>query len=151
MPRKAKIGKDITRSIRLDEDVAEIAQRLADDKMLSHTLSKLIRQHYGLNTEIDALKAELDHVVNERMKLQENEKVLATMIDEAEERFLQEKTTELPKLQEKLDRLLEMHSKTKEEVWRLPAHLRQNKQKMIENQAKLIQETSDAIALLEEK
>ena len=50
------MSKDSTRSIRLDGDVSEIAQKLADDKMLSHTLSKLLRQHYGLNTEIDAIK-----------------------------------------------------------------------------------------------
>ena len=139
------MSKDATRSIRLDGDVAEIAQKLANDKMLSHTLSKLLRQHYGLNTEIDAIKAQLDRTVNERMLLMEEEKLLADKIDELELEFIHRQTNELPKLREKLDHLLKLHSKTKQT--QLRTGIPQNR--VLENQLELINKISSEIAQLE--
>tara|TARA_Y100000361_G_C11155600_1_gene343870 strand:+ start:719 stop:1141 length:423 start_codon:yes stop_codon:yes gene_type:complete len=139
------MSKDSTRSIRLDGDVAHIAQKLADDKMLSHTLSKLLRQHYGLNTKIDAMKAELDLMVNQRMQLQESEKILADKIDAAEQEFLNKQTTELPVLREKLDHLLKLHSQTKQR--QLRTGISQDTQ--LQNQLELINNVSKQIAELE--
>ena len=143
------MSKDSTRSIRLDGDVSEIAQKLANDKMLSHTLSKLLRQHYGLNTEIDAIKTRLNQTINERMLLQEEEILLADKIDELESQFLQKQTNELPKLREKLDTLLKMHSKTRQEHNMLPSHMRGPKKKQLETQGELIDKLSEEIAKLE--
>lgn len=139
------MSKDVTRSIRLDGDVATLAQKLADDKMLSHTLSKLLRQHYGLNTEIDSIKAQLDRTVNERMLLQEEERILADKIDELEKEYINKQHNELPQLREKLDHLVKLHSKTKQFQLRTGI----DKSTQLANQLELINKTSDEIALLE--
>ena len=144
------MSKDHTRSIRLDGDVAEIAQKLADDKMLSHTLSKLLRQHYGLNTEIDAIKAQLDRTVNERMLLQEEEKLLADRIDELELEFINRQTNELPILREKLDKLLKTHSKVAAKKWSSPIN-RELYDSQLDNLQELINKTSYEIEQLELK
>ena len=144
------MSKDVTRSIRLDGDVAALAQKLADDKMLSHTLSKLLRQHYGLNTEIDSIKAQLDRTVNERMLLQEEEKLLANKIDELEAEYFAKQTNELPVLREKLDKLLETHSKVAAKKWSSPIN-RELYDNQLANLDELISRTSYEIELLEVK
>lgn len=142
------MSKDSTRSIRLDGDVAQIAQKLADDKMLSHTLSKLLRQHYGLNTEIDAVKQQLDRIVNERMEMQKQEKLLADKIDKLEVDFMTRQTTELPILREKLDKLLKTHSKVSAKKWSSPIN-RDMYQSQLDNLDELITQTSKQIQDLE--
>lgn len=142
-------NKDVTRSIRLDGDVAEIAQKLAGDKMLSHTISKLLRQHYGLNSEIDSIKAQLDRTVNERMVLQEEEKLLAEKIDQLQMEMLDQQTNELPKLQEKLAGLIKLHSKTRQKWLSTHPSNRQGIEKMLTFQGHLIDEVSEQIAKLE--
>ena len=109
------MSKDVTRSIRLDGDVKEIAQKLADDKMLSKTLSKLLRQHYGMHDEITSIKQQLDRTVNERMLLQEEEKILADKIDELENVKLKRQMTDLPHAQRRLDKLYDLFNKTNKE------------------------------------
>jgi regulator of replication initiation timing len=143
------MSKDSTRSIRLDGDVSEIAQKLADDKMLSHTLSKLLRQHYGLNTEIDAIKAQLDRTVNERMVLQEEEKLLAEKIDQLQMEMIDKQTNDLPKLRHKLDGLIKLHSKTRQKWLATHPSNRAGIDKMLKNQGNLIDEVSEQIAKLE--
>ena len=143
------MSKDVTRSIRLDGDVADIAQKLANDKMLSHTISKLLRQHYGLNTEIDSIKAQLDRTVNERMLLQEEEKLLANKIDELEIEFITRQSNELPMLREKLDKLLKLHSNTRQKMIKSPEWLRSPYQNKLDTQAELIEKVSSEIAILE--
>ena len=146
------MSKDSTRSIRLDGDVAHIAQKLADDKMLSHTLSKLLRQHYGLNTEIDAIKTRLNQTVNERMLLQEEEKLLADKIDQLEQEHLYAQTNELPKLRSELDHMLSLHSKTRQRyIGAIPRgnYTEDQLQIQLENQGQIIDDLSSRIAKLE--
>ena len=143
------MSKDSTRSIRLDGDVSEIAQKLADDKMLSHTLSKLLRQHYGLNSEIDSIKAQLDRTVNERMLLQEEEKLLADKIDELQMEMIDKQTNDLPKLRNKLDGLIKLHSKTRQKWIATHPKNRAGIDKMLKTQGDLIDEVSEQIARLE--
>lgn len=52
MARKTK-PKERTRSISLDLDVSEIAQKLADRMELSSTLSELLRQAYGFGDKVE--------------------------------------------------------------------------------------------------
>ena len=147
-----RMSKDATRSIRLDGDVAQIAQKLADDKMLSHTLSKLLRQHYGLNTEIDSIKAQLDRTVNERMVLQQEEKLLADKIDKLEQEFMDRQSTELPILREKLDKLLKTHSKTKQQfIGAHPAfgYSKAQLEIQLQNQSEMIDKLASEIAKFE--
>ena len=109
------MSKDKTRSIRLDGDVADIAQKLADDSQLSATISKLLRQHYGRHTEIDSIKQQLDRTVNERMLLQEEEKLLADKLDELEDVKMQRMITDLPHLERKIRDMEVLHKKTKDQ------------------------------------
>ena len=143
------MSKDVTRSIRLDGDVAEIAQKLADDKMLSKTLSKLLRQHYGMHDEITSIKQQLDRTVNERMLLQEEEKLLADKIDELQMEMIDKQTNDLPKLRQKLDGLIKLHSKTRQKWIATHPKNRAGIDKMLDTQADLIDEVSEKIAKLE--
>lgn len=140
------MAKDVTRSIRLDGDVKEIAQQLADDKKLSSTLSKLLRQHYGLHDEIDSIKQQLDRTVNERMLLQQEEKILADKIDELEnvKAIRQEKDT--PHLKRKLGNLYALLAKTTDEYDRaIDTTLKKMKARQIDNQQKMIQDIEDEL------
>jgi regulator of replication initiation timing len=135
------MSKDVTRSIRLDGDVKEIAQKLADDKKLSSTLSKLLRQHYGLHNEIDSIKQQLDRTVNERMLLQEEERILADKIDELENVKAIRQEQDKPHIQRKLSNLYALYDKTMKEYSRaIDSNLKKIKARQLETQSQLIDE-----------
>lgn len=85
MPRPSNPnGKDKPRTICLDGDVSEIAQRLADNNMLSREITEFLRNKYGHPTQLDKLKAQLSDMVNARKNLQAQEEELIQAIDEEE-------------------------------------------------------------------
>lgn len=110
------MSKDKTRSIQLDGDVAEKAQELADDKMLSKTLSTLLRNHFGMTTEIESAKNRLNELVNQRMMIREEEAQLADWIDQAETELLHRSTTEKPRLERKLKETEDLHLATMQKL-----------------------------------
>ena len=66
--RKSK-PKERTRSVSLDLDVSEIAQKLADRGALSATISELLRQAYGFGDELEEKKRELHNVLDQIKQL----------------------------------------------------------------------------------
>lgn len=111
-------GKDRTRTISLDGDVADIAQELADKSQLSRVLSQLLRQAYNISDEVAVLKAKLTETIDQRRALQAKEEDIIAAISDAEEKIIHQKNHILPalyqrqgKLEEKLARLREEHKK----------------------------------------
>jgi len=112
-------GKDRTRTVALDGDVAEIAQHLADKSQLSKVLSQLLRQAYNISGEIAIMKDKLAALTEERKGLQRLEEEMIEDIGRQEERIIHERNHILPslyqrqgKLEEKMKRLTEEHKKS---------------------------------------
>ena len=99
-------GKDRTRTISLGGDVAEIAQRLADESQLSRVLTDLLRREFGIDTELDGLKKELEDSIDQRKELQAKEERLIVAITESEEESLQRRTTIVPQLENQFQILI---------------------------------------------
>jgi hypothetical protein len=111
-------GKDRTRTISLDGDVAEIAQHLAGKSQLSKVLSQLLRQAYNISDEVAIMKDKLAAIVDERKGLQRLEEQMIEDIGKQEERIIHERSHILPslyqrqgKLEEKMARLEMEHKK----------------------------------------
>jgi len=108
-------GKDRTRTISLGGDVAEIAQRLADQSQLSSVLTDLLRREFGIDTELEGLKAELNALTDDRKEMQAKEERLIAAITVSEEESLQRRTTIEPQLYNQIDilnaRKLELEDK----------------------------------------
>lgn len=94
------IGKDRPRTICLDGDVAEIAQRLASNNLLSREISQFLRNKYGHSSELEKQEARLHEIVNERKQLQELEEEMITKIDELKQSELNKAIEEKAKAQE---------------------------------------------------
>lgn len=77
-------GKDRPRTIVLSGDVAEIAQRLADKNQLSKVLSDLLRSSYGFGDALQEKQRALDHLIDERKQMQQQEEALITEIEAIE-------------------------------------------------------------------
>ena len=99
-------GKDRTRTISLGGDVAEIAQRLADESQLSRVLTDLLRREFGIDTELDGLKKELEDSIDQRKELQAKEERLIVAITASEEESLQRRTTIVPQLENQFQILI---------------------------------------------
>ena len=111
-------GKDRTRTISLDGDVAEIAQELADKSQLSKVLSQLLRNAYNISDEVAVLKEKLNETIDARRAMQAKEEDIIAAIHEAEERIIHQKSHILPalyqrqgKLEEKIARIREEHKR----------------------------------------
>jgi len=96
-------GKDRTRTISLGGDVAEIAQRLADQSQLSAVLTDLLRREFAIDTELDGLKAELEASIQDRKELQQKEEALIAKIEISEQESILRRTTVLPQLHNQID------------------------------------------------
>lgn len=119
MGRKADPrGKDRTRTIQLRGDVADIAQKLADQGILSKTLSELLCAAYGFGDAIDEHKRALARIVEERKALIESEEQLIATIDALEAKALEESQTVRPALQRKIEILQERHDKITKDLQR---------------------------------
>ena len=100
-----KRGKERLRTIQLDLDVSEIAQKLADQKKLSATLSELLRVNYGFGDAIEEKKRELHLLLDHKDALREQEQQLIKEIEQMEIQFLHRESNVKPVLQEKLVKL----------------------------------------------
>lgn len=89
-------NKDNHRTIKLDGDVASIADELASKRQLSKVLSELLRKEYGISFEDDLLKSKLNdlqrqnEIINEQMEelnftiqrkneMEQNDKAIETL------------------------------------------------------------------------
>ena len=103
-------------TIVLSGDVAEIAQKLADNGQLSSTLSELLRQTYGFGDEIEAKKQQLTAILDEKQRLANQEIELVALIDTLEAEMIQKKATVLPQLTRRLGLLEERRIRVQREV-----------------------------------
>ena len=101
----ARRPKERLRTIQLDADVAEIAQRLADKKELSSTLSELLRVNYGFGDKLEEKKRELHVLLDHKQELIEQENKLYDEIESMEAAFIDRETNVKPVLKEKLQKL----------------------------------------------
>ena len=101
----ARRPKERLRTIQLDADVAEIAQRLADKKELSSTLSELLRVNYGFGDKLEEKKRELHVLLDHKQELIEQENKLYDEIEAMEKAFVDRETNVKPVLEEKLKKL----------------------------------------------
>ena len=91
-------GKDRPRSICLDGDVSELAQKLADKSQLSSVLSQLLRQNYGISDELSQLEQALSVTIDERKNLQQKEATLIEEIEAARDALIHRQNHILPSL-----------------------------------------------------
>lgn len=101
----ARRPKERLRTIQLDLDVSEIAQRLADNKQLSSTLSELLRVNYGFGDKLEEKKRELHTLLDHKQALIEQEDKLYEEIEQMEAAFIDRETNVKPVLKEKLQKL----------------------------------------------
>jgi chromosome segregation ATPase len=119
MGRKADPrGKDRPRTIVLSGDVAEIAEKLAENNQLSATLSELLRHNYGFGDAIEEKKRELQATTDEIELLKERSKHIIANIDALEREALERSTTVLPALQRKLAILEERYDRLGKDLQR---------------------------------
>ena len=136
--------------LQLDGDVAAKAQELADDKMLSKTLSTLLRNHFGMTTEIEAAKNRLNELVNQRMMIREEEYQLAEWIDEAENQLLRRSATEKPRLESKLKEIQDLHLETMQKLRYAPNPYEKNRiEKVLNNQKEIIDKLQKQLEVFE--
>ena len=83
-----KRQKERLRTIQLDLDVSEIAQRLADKKELSSTLSELLRVNFGFGDKLAEKKRELTSLLDHKDALREQERKLIAEIERMESDLL---------------------------------------------------------------
>ena len=105
-------GKDRPRTIVLSGDVAEIAQKLADQGELSSTLSDLLRQQYGFGTQLEERKRALTMLLDEKQRLSELTQQMADEIDALEVKALEQNATIRPALERRKKILQERWAKT---------------------------------------
>lgn len=101
----ARKQKERLRTIQLDLDVSEIAQRLADQKKLSSTLSELLRANYGYGDKLEEKKRELHNLLDHKQKLIDEENRLFEEIERMEKDFINRETNLKPVLKEKAQKL----------------------------------------------
>ncbi len=119
MGRKADPrGKDRPRTIVLRGDVADIAQKLADQGILSKTLSDLLSQAYGFGDAIEEHKRALVQVIEEKKALDDAQDQLIALIDALEQKAIEEATTIKPALVSKIEILQARHDKITKELQR---------------------------------
>lgn len=114
--KRNPLGKDRNRTIQLDGDVAEKAQSLADEGKLSRKISELLRYHYQIDSEASRLKSQLNDLIDKRKEMQALEEELIEKINNAESEILHRRTNDLPGLLLKKDQILELMSKTNQQM-----------------------------------
>ena len=135
-------GKDKTRTISLDGDVSEIAQRLASKSVLSHTLSALLRQEFGVATALEAAQEELQQLIREREENAQAQATAILRIDQLQEEAETRKTTIIPAIEMRLEKLYARKEKTEKDLKRAftPQDVRA-KERVIANIEKIIEAT----------
>tara|TARA_Y100001972_G_C7584513_1_gene293099 strand:- start:22 stop:474 length:453 start_codon:yes stop_codon:yes gene_type:complete len=102
MARRKSKPKERTRSVSLDLDVSEIAQKLADRGELSSSISELLRQAYGFGDELEEKKRELHVILDQITAMNKKKEDLEIEIDKSEEEWLHKQTFIVPELKKKL-------------------------------------------------
>ena len=146
-------GKDRTRTISLGGDVAEIAQRLADESQLSRVLTELLRREFGIDTELNGLKKELEDSIDQRKELQAKEERLISAITVSEEESLQRRTTIVPQLENQFQILVSRRDDLNDKISRsfIEDSRRKYRKQLEATQARIeeVQATLDNIDVLE--
>lgn len=141
--RKSK-PKERTRSISLDLDVSEIAQKLADRNELSATLSELLRQAYGFGDKVEEKKRELTALLDEKDRMREKEQQLVDEIDRMEAEMLDKKAIKLPQLTDRLRILQARRQRIQREVnMGVTENFTNNKLRVLANIDDLIKATEE--------
>ena len=104
----ARRQKERLRTIQLDLDVSEIAQKLADKKELSSTLSELLRVNYGFGNKLEEKKRELHVLLDQITEMNQEREQLEFAIDREEKEWLDKQTNVVPVLK---DKLVTLHAK----------------------------------------
>jgi hypothetical protein len=73
--------KDRMRSIKLEGDVASIAEELASKRILSKTLSELLRKEFGMSFEDDLLKSRMNDLERQSQTINEQMAELSKTIN----------------------------------------------------------------------
>lgn len=142
MARPKSKPKERTRSISLDLDVSEIAQRLADRHELSSTLSELLRQAYGFGDKVEEKKRELTALLDEKDKMRVKEQELIDEIDRMEKEILDKRDIKLPQLTDRLRILQARRQRIQREVnMGVTESFRNQKLKVLANIDELIKAT----------
>jgi len=137
----ARRQKERLRTIQLDADVSEIAQRLADKKELSSTLSELLRVNYGFGDKLEEKKRELHVLLDHKQELIKQENKLYDEIEAMEKAFLDRETNLKPVLEEKLTKLDARIKMIRSQAERtIDASVRRSKYRAIETFEKQMQE-----------
>lgn len=141
MPKGNGKQKERTRSISLDIDVSEIAQKLAERNELSSTISELLRQAYGFGDKIEEKKRALHQLLDEKKRLADLEIELIAEIDTLETKTLEKRATILPQLTERLKILQERRIRVQKEAnMHVDSHIIAQKHRVLDNIDRLINE-----------
>jgi len=144
MARPKSKPKERTRSITLDLDVSEIAQKLADRMELSSTLSELLRQAYGFGDKVEEKKRELTALLDEKDRMREKEQQLVEEIDRMEAEMLDKKAIKLPQLTDRLRILQARRQRIQREVnMGVTENFTNNKLRVLANIDELIKATEE--------
>ncbi len=144
MARPKSKPKERTRSITLDLDVSEIAQRLADKMELSSTLSELLRQAYGFGDKVEEKKRELTALLDEKDRMRTKEQELVEEIDRMEAELLDKKAIKLPQLTDRLRILQARRQRIQREVnMGVTENFTNNKLRVLANIDELIKATEE--------
>lgn len=111
-----KRQKERLRTIQLDADVSEIAQKLADKKELSSTLSELLRSNYGFGDALEEKKRELTAILDHIQDMNHKREEMENEIDSMEKEFLERQTNVVPQLKQKLVTLRAKYDLTKKQA-----------------------------------
>lgn len=151
MGRKADPrGKDRPRTIVLRGDVADIAQKLADNGALSKTLSDLLATAYGLGDALDEHKRALTRIIEEKNSLIDAEEQMIAKIDQLEQQLALEQTTELPRLLRQREVLTErLADLQKRHAFLFTPHEKQRVQGQIGNTRALLDEVETKLEALQ--
>lgn len=142
MPKGNGKPKERSRSIALDADVSEIAQKLADRNELSSTLSELLRQAYGFGDKIEEKKRALHRLLDEKKQLHDKEIELIAEIDTLEAKKINEKATIYPQLRQRLEILENRRRRVQSEANAIvDSHFRNQKLRALAKIDELIEAT----------
>jgi len=111
-------GRDRPRTVVLTGDVAEIAQKLADENRLSSTISKLLRMEFGGFAEVDQMNRVIDELHNERQRISNALDEAVKRRDEHEAEIIRARATVLPAINERLDKLYARRERVEGELAR---------------------------------
>jgi len=142
-------GKDKPRSIVLDGDVAEIAQRLADNNALSSTLSELLRSNYGFGDAIEEKKRQMHAVITERQRLAQVEADLEAEIDAMEVQLIEKQTTIRPQIEKRITLMTARRNNAMRDMNNaIDSTTRNQKHRVIQNLDRMIADAQEELEAL---